>query len=202
MVPCWSSIHLIWLKLKFVTNTCVGELIFLINGHAFVESHLVKKNWEASVFGYVENMGQRSFIIKIIIGIILIEIAVAANYCQLCRNHVACRPKRVSTYRCINFVFNKFHHFCCHFFRSIYYRFAFMNAFSCGYIGIWPSVWKEPCHCTSESKAAATNYTSARWITECHCVWFIKRLPTSKTYGTYSKYWIASGLHRWSRLLI
>lgn len=41
-------------------------------------------------------MGQRSFIIKVIIGSILIGIAVAANYCQLCRNHVACRPKRVS----------------------------------------------------------------------------------------------------------
>ncbi|XP_031624787.1 antigen 5 like allergen Cul n 1-like [Contarinia nasturtii] len=39
-------------------------------------------------------MEQRSFIIKVIIGSILIGIAVAANYCQLCRNHVACRPKR------------------------------------------------------------------------------------------------------------
>lgn len=31
-----------WNKLKFVISTCVGELMILINGHAFVESYLIE----------------------------------------------------------------------------------------------------------------------------------------------------------------
>lgn len=95
---------------------CVYEPFVLINGIELVESNLIESFTKS--FPHVNetecrkkvvvnvccmsicalnNMGQRSFIIIVIIGCILIGIAAAANYCQLCRNHVACRPKRVST---------------------------------------------------------------------------------------------------------